>query len=85
MQSLSGTEIALGIVIMKIFDVIILFFIVVNIKMAADSKVKEAERSADRKAERLAKEIIRQRFGESQIQVTQRIVVIEDDLKGGMK
>ncbi len=81
MHSLTTVEITFGFAILMTVNIIIIVFIALNFKIASDSKVEDAKRSVERRAERKAKEIIKERFGGSQIQVTQRIVVIEDDLK----
>jgi uncharacterized membrane protein len=71
-----------------IFFLAMLFIIVMiaaGFKIAADAKIEEAEKSVQRKAERLAREIVKERLNGVRLQVTQRISVIEDDLTGGGK
>ena len=64
-----------------------LSFIVIAIaagfKMAADARIEEVERFVERRAERKAREIVRERLDGCRIEVTQRIDVIEDDLSRG--
>jgi hypothetical protein len=60
---------------------VIVFLIAMGIKTAADAKVEEIERSVNRQADKLARKMMRERLEGLQIQVTQKIVVIEDDLK----
>ena len=60
---------------------IIVLLIALGIKEAADARIKEAEESVQRRAERRARELVKEWLDGVQIQVTQRIVVIEDDLK----
>jgi hypothetical protein len=63
----------------------IIVMIAAGFKIAADAKIEEAEKSVQRKAERLAREIVKERLNGVRLQVTQRISVIEDDLTGGGK
>lgn len=60
---------------------VIVFLIAMGYKTAADAKVEEVKRSVERQADKLARKMMRERLEGLQIQVTQKIVVIEDDLK----
>ena len=67
-----------------VFFLAVLFIVLLigaGFKIAADSKIEDAERSVNRRAERLARQMVKERLDGLQIQVTQRISVVEDDLK----
>jgi hypothetical protein len=72
-----------GLVVLFLALVFIIILIAAGFKVAADAKVEEAEQSVQRRAERLAKRLVRERLDGCRLQVIQRIDVIEDDLKGG--
>lgn len=59
----------------------IVVLIALGFKTAADAKVEEIERSVNRRADKLARQMMHERLDGLQIQVVQHIVVIEDDLK----
>ena len=80
---LTRIEIAAAFVILFLATAIIITMIAAGMKIAADAKIEENEKSVQRRAERLAKQIVKERLDGLQIQVTQRISVIEDDLKRG--
>ena len=81
MHALTTTEIGLAVLILLLADAVIVAMIAAGLKISSDAKVEEAEKSVERRAERLAKQIVKERFCDARLQVTQRIVVIEDDLK----
>lgn len=60
---------------------VIVFLIAQGYKTAANAKVEEIEKSVNRRADKLAREMMHERLDGLQIQVTQRIVVVYDDLK----
>ena len=74
-------EYAAGCVILLLALVFIVVLIGCGMKLAADARIEEVEKSVQRKAERMAHEIVRDRLDGVQIRVTQRISVVEDDLK----
>lgn len=80
---MSKFEVAAAFVILFLATAIIITMIAAGMKIAADAKIEENEKSVQRRAERLAKQIVKERLDGLQIQVTQRISVIEDDLKRG--
>lgn len=80
---LTRIEVAAAFVILFLATAIIITMIAAGMKIAADAKIEENEKSVQRRAERLAKQIVKERLDGLQIQVTQRISVIEDDLKRG--
>lgn len=59
----------------------IVVLIALGFKTAADAKVEEIERSVNRRADKLARQMMHERLDGLQIQVTQRIVFVYDDLK----
>ena len=59
----------------------IVVLIALGFKTAADAKVEEIERSVNRRADKLARQMMHERLDGLQIQVTQRIAVVYDDLK----
>lgn len=83
MHHLTAFEKGSGLVVLFIALVFIIILIAAGFKVAADAKVEEAEKSVQRRADRLAKRIVRERLGGCRLQVIQRIEVVEDDLKGG--
>lgn len=60
---------------------IIMVLIALYYKMVAEERIKEIEESVERRAERKARQLVKEWLGGVQIQVTQRIIVTEDDLK----
>lgn len=60
---------------------IIVLLIALGINEAADARIKEMEESVNRRAERLARQLVKEWLSGAQITVTQRISVVEDDLK----
>lgn len=85
MHKLSSFEITLGCVMLVIVCAIIVALIAIGFKIASDAKAEEIEESVNRRADRLARKMMRDRLDGIQIRVLQRIVITEDDLKGGMK
>lgn len=83
MQSLNSAEIAVAFVILFLVCEIIIVLIALGFKVYSDARIEEAEQSVNRRADRLARQMMHERLDGLQIQVTQRISVIEDDLKGG--
>lgn len=83
MHHLSEFEYGCGLVVLYLALVFIIILIAAGFKVAADAKVEEAEQSVERRAERLAKRLVRERLDGCRLQVIQRIDIIEDDLKGG--
>jgi uncharacterized membrane protein len=83
MHHLSEFEYGCGLVVLFLALVFIVILIAAGFKVASDAKVEEAEQSVERRAERLAKRLVRERLDGCRLQVIQRIDVIEDDLKGG--
>lgn len=83
MQHLTTFELASGWIIFFLAITFIILLIAEGFKLAADARIEEKEKSVQRRAERLAREIVRERLDGCKIQVTQRISIIEDDLKGG--
>jgi hypothetical protein len=60
---------------------IIVLLIAMYYKMCADERIKEIEESVNRRSERLARQLVKEWLDGVQIQVMQRIIVFEDDLK----
>ena len=83
MHHLTTLEMVSGWIIFALAIVFIILLIAAGFKLAADAKIEEKEKSVQRRAERLAREMVRERLDGCKIQVTQRISVIEDDLKKG--
>ena len=83
MHHLTTIEMVSGWIIFALAITFIILLIAAGFKLAADAKIEEKEKSVQRRAERLAREMVRERLDGCKIQVTQRISVIEDDLKGG--
>ena len=83
MHHLTTIEMVSGWIIFALAIAFIILLIAAGFKLAADAKIEEKEKSVQRRAERLARKMVRQRLDGCKIQVTQRISVIEDDLKGG--
>ena len=85
MHRLTNFEMICGCIIFFLAMLFIIVMIAAGFKIAADAKIEEAEKSVQRKAERLAREIVKERLNGVQLHVTQRITVIEDNLTGGGK
>jgi uncharacterized membrane protein len=83
MHHLSEFEYGCGLVVLFLALVFIVILIAAGFKVASDAKVEEAEQSVERRAERLAKRLVRERLDGCRLQVIQRIDIVEDDLKGG--
>lgn len=83
MHHLTLFEKASGLVVLMLGILFIVLLIGAGFKLASDAKVEEAEQSVQRRAERLAKRLVRERLDGCRLQVIQRIEVVEDDLKGG--
>lgn len=85
MHHLTNFELICGCIIFFLAVSFIVLLIAIGFKIAADAKIEEAEKSIQRKAERLARQMVKERLNGLQLQVTQRIAVVEDDLTGGGK
>ena len=85
MHHLTTFEMVTGWIVFALAIAFIIVAIAAGFKIAADARIEEAKKSVNRKAERLAREIVKERLDGLQLHVTQRIVVIEDDLTGGGK
>ncbi len=83
MHQLSMFEKGSGLVVLFLATVFIVLLIAAGFNVAYDAKDKERERSFNRRVERLAKRLVRERLDGCRLQVIQRISIIEDDLKGG--
>lgn len=83
MHHLTLFEKASGLVVLMLGILFIVILIGAGFKLASDAKVEEAEQSVQRRAERLARNIVKQSLDGCRLQVIQRIEVVEDDLKGG--
>lgn len=83
MHHLTLFEKASGLVVLMLGILFIVLLIGAGFKLASDAKVEEAEQSVQRRAERLARNIVKQSLAGCRLQVIQRIEVVEDDLKGG--
>jgi len=83
MHHLTTLEMVSGWIIFALAIAFIILLIAAGFKLAADAKIEDKEKSVQRRAERIAREMVRQRLDGCKIQVTQRISVVEDDLKGG--
>lgn len=83
MHHLTTLELVSGWIIFALAIIFIIVLIAIGFKVAADARIEEKEKSVQRRAERLAREMVRERLDGCKIQVTQRISVIEDDLKKG--
>ena len=83
MRSLTPFEIASAAIFLIFGMCVIIVFIAIGFKIAADARIEEAEQSVNRRADRIARQMMHERLDGLQIVVTQRISVIEDDLKGG--
>ena len=83
MHSLSNFEVVSAFVLLFLGTVIIVLMIAAGFKVYSDARIKEAEQSVNRRADRIARQMMHDRLDGLQIVVTQRISVVEDDLKGG--
>lgn len=79
MHNLTTFEAVAGCIIFFLAITFIIVLIGCGFKLAADARIEEAEKSVERKAERRAREIVKDRLDGCKIQVTQRISVIEED------
>lgn len=82
MHHISEFEFRCGIAILLLAMIFIVVLIAAGFKVAADAAIEEAEQSVQRRAERRAKQIVRERLDGCKLQVIQRIDIVEDDLKG---
>lgn len=73
MHHLTTFELASGWIIFFLAIAFIVLLIAAGFKLAADAKIEEKEKSVQRRAERLAREMVKQRLDGCKIQVTQRI------------
>lgn len=85
MHKLTQFEKVSGVAVCVIAVVIIVLMIAGGFKIASDAKVKEAEKSVERRARQLARQMVREALKDVKITVTQHIAVIEDDLGKGVK
>lgn len=83
MHHLTQFELICGCIIFFLAMLFIILMIAAGFKIAADAKIEEAEKSVQRKAERIARQMVKERLNGLKLHVTQRIAVIEDDLTGG--
>lgn len=83
MHHLTTLEMVSGWIIFSLAIAFIVLLIAAGFKVAYDAKDKERERSFNRRVKRIAREMVKQRLDGCKIQVTQRISVVEDDLKKG--
>lgn len=81
MRTLTTFEIAAAFVVLFLFCAIIIALIALGFKVYSDARIEEAEQSVNRRADRLARQMMHERLDGLQIVVTQRIAVVEDDLK----
>lgn len=84
MHYLTTLEMVSGWIVFALAIAFIILLIAAGFKVAYDAKDKEREHSFNRRVERLAREMVKQRLDGCKIQVTQRISVIEDDLRGDL-
>lgn len=80
MHHMNAFEYAAGCVILLLALIFIVVLIGAGFKVAADARIEEAEKSVNRRAERLARQMVKDRLEGAQLQVIQRVIVIEDDL-----
>ena len=85
MHHLTKFEMICGCIIFFLAMLFIIVMIAAGFKIAADAKIEEAKKSVQRKAERIARQMVKERLNGLQLHVTQRIAVVEDDLAGGGK
>lgn len=83
MHHLSEFEYGCGLVVLFLAMVFIIILIAAGFKIVADAKIEEAEQSVQRRAERLARNIVKRSLDGCRLQVMQRIEIVEDDLRGG--
>ena len=81
MRTLTTFEIAAAFVVLFLVCVIIIALIALSFKLYADARIEQAEQSVNRRADKLARQMMHDRLDGLQIVVTQRIAVVEDDLK----
>lgn len=82
MNHIAERDFILLVVVLVLVFIFIGTMIITGIKIAADSKVEDAEKSVQRRAERRAREIVKERLDGCTIEVIQKIDIVEDDLKG---
>lgn len=80
---ISTIETVSAVTVLFLLCVAIIGMIAFGIKLAADARIEEVQQSIDRLADMKARKLMHERLDGLQIVVTQRISVIEDDLKGG--
>lgn len=80
---ISTIETVSAVTVLFLLCVAIIGMIAFGIKVAADARIEEVQQSIDRLADMKARELMHERLDGLQIVVTQRISVVEDDLKGG--
>lgn len=85
MHHLTQFELICGCIIFFLAMLFIIVMIAAGFKIAADAKIEESEKSVQRKAERIARQMVKERLNGLQLHVTQRIAIVEDDLTGGCK
>lgn len=83
MRTLTTFEIAAAFVVLFLACAIIIALIALSFKLYADARIEQIEQSVNRRADKLARQMMHERLDGLQIQVTQRISVIEDDLQRG--
>lgn len=81
MRTLTTFEIAAAFVVLFLVCAIIIALIALSFKLYADARIEQAEQSVNRRADKLARQMMHERLDGLQIVVTQRIAVVEDDLK----
>ena len=80
MHHMNAFEYTAGCAILLLAIIFIVVLIGIGLKLAADARIEEAEKNVERKAERLARQMVKERLEGTQLQVIQRVIVIEDDL-----
>ena len=83
MHRLSVFEMVSGVTVCVIAVIIIVCMIAAGMKIAADARVEDAERSVERRARQLARQMMREALKDVRIEVTQHIAVVEDPLGKG--
>lgn len=81
MRTLTTFEIAAAFVVLFLVCAIIIALIALSFKLYADARIEQIEQSVNRRADKLARQMMHERLDGLQIVVTQRIAVVEDDLK----
>lgn len=80
MHHMNAFEYTAGCVILLLALIFIVVLIGAGFKVAADARIEEAEKNVNRRAERMARQMVKDRLEGAQLQVIQRVIVIEDDL-----